>query len=288
MSIIQFKNYDELYEKYTAIITDKYYELIKNDTEHQLDFHLEKITNELIKKIALLKSTDTIPPEYIEYELKDADLRLNIIFPGKIKIIIPLKYAIAAVIGALIGTFILAPFMRLTGITEKELVLVSNIFGIFITTYLYGKFFNKIFKTVYKYPVKKEVATTVKTYLKLWLAMVTLIADKIILSEQKRKEDQNIIKKLPANLIDKIYKLYNARGEQIKIIAQEIIQQAKQLGFEGFDEFEKSQSDIYWTEKLRKKYDTFGLVNEGDKIHIEEIPNIINGKIIKKGLVRRI
>ena len=44
---------------------------------------------------------------------------------------------------------------------------------------------------------------------------------------------------------------------------------------------------LYWSEEMREKYETFGLVEEGDPVAIMDEPVIQNGSVVKKGQVKK-
>jgi hypothetical protein len=48
------------------------------------------------------------------------------------------------------------------------------------------------------------------------------------------------------------------------------------------------QNVIVWTNDLQSKYETFGHVAEGDQVKIERQPVIFDGRVMERGLVRKL
>jgi len=92
-----------------------------------------------------------------------------------------------------------------------------------------------------------------------------------------------------------IYALHCTTPESLSVAADELIQEARNCGFEGLDgspafmsAAEDKQSVIEWTNDLLTKYETFGDVAEGDKVRIERQPVVFDGNVMERGLVRKL
>ena len=92
-----------------------------------------------------------------------------------------------------------------------------------------------------------------------------------------------------------LHKLHRSNPEDLPIVASELILAARQLGFEGLDgepQFLSRQSadtaPLIWSSELAKTYDTVGAIEEGDAVFVETAPVIHDGKVVEKGLVRKV
>ena len=92
-----------------------------------------------------------------------------------------------------------------------------------------------------------------------------------------------------------IYALHRTAPESLSVAADELIQQARNCGFDGLEgapAFLSAASDkqnvIEWTNDLLTKYETFGDVAAGDKVRIERKPVIFDGNVMERGLVRKL
>lgn len=92
-----------------------------------------------------------------------------------------------------------------------------------------------------------------------------------------------------------IYALHGASPESLSVAADELIQEARNCGFEGLEGApvflsggEVEQGVIEWSPDLLTKYETFGDVAEGDKVRIERRPVVFDGNVVERGLVRKL
>jgi len=92
-----------------------------------------------------------------------------------------------------------------------------------------------------------------------------------------------------------IYALHSATEKDLPTAADELIQEAKNFGFEGlegqpkfFPNVEKRDDRLVWASSLKDKYEAFGDINEGNAVKVERKPVIWGGKVLKRGLVRKI
>jgi hypothetical protein len=92
-----------------------------------------------------------------------------------------------------------------------------------------------------------------------------------------------------------IYALHRTTPESLSVAADELIQEARNCGFEGLEgspaflaAADDKQSVIAWTTDLVTKYEAFGDVTEGDKVRIERQPVVFDGNVMERGLVRKL
>lgn len=85
-----------------------------------------------------------------------------------------------------------------------------------------------------------------------------------------------------------VYELRSCLPDQLQVAVSELIQEARKLGFEGLElDASNSGSPLVWAPEMRDKYNTFGLIEEGDSVIIERDPVILSGKVLERGLVRK-
>jgi hypothetical protein len=92
-----------------------------------------------------------------------------------------------------------------------------------------------------------------------------------------------------------IYALHRTAPESLSVAVDELIQEARNCGFEGLEGApafssgaDDDQSVIAWTSDLANKYETFGHVAQGDKVRVERQPVVFDGKVMERGLVRKL
>ena len=100
-----------------------------------------------------------------------------------------------------------------------------------------------------------------------------------------------------------IYALQQSPSESLPVVAHELIQEAKNSGFEGLegqpvfisetprrpgDAGGPGQETMIWEPRLQSQYETFGHISEGDRVAIERPAVVFGGRIVQRGLVRRV
>lgn len=92
-----------------------------------------------------------------------------------------------------------------------------------------------------------------------------------------------------------IYLLHQAQAASLPVVAHELIQEAKNSGFEGLEGepvfLEASQDEnevLTWSPDLAGRYETFGHIIEGDRVTVERPAVIFGGQVVQRGLVRKV
>jgi len=92
-----------------------------------------------------------------------------------------------------------------------------------------------------------------------------------------------------------IYAIHRATPESLPVAADELIQEARNCGFEGLDgspaflaSVIDEQTVIEWAEDLATKYEVFGDVTKGDMVRVERKPVVFDGNVMERGLVRKL
>lgn len=144
------------------------------------------------------------------------------------------------------------------------------------------------------YPDYKEVAETIETALSSWMKMLffagrTLPRPGTTGGSEKKHW-------LPEEVIRAAYKIHEAPPDELETACEELIQEIKKAGFEGFidqpaflgGEKGSEGKTLRWSEDFREQYDSFGEVQEGERVRIEDPVIVFKGEVIKKGMVRKI
>ncbi|MCU0913202.1 MAG: hypothetical protein MUC88_01405 [Planctomycetes bacterium] len=92
-----------------------------------------------------------------------------------------------------------------------------------------------------------------------------------------------------------VYALQHASAESLPVVAHELIQEAKNTGFEGLEglpEFLEAgrtgPETLVWKPDLASQYETFGHIVEGDPVVVERPAVVFGGQVVQRGLVRKV
>ncbi|MBN1972526.1 MAG: hypothetical protein JW787_02710 [Sedimentisphaerales bacterium] len=137
---------------------------------------------------------------------------------------------------------------------------------------------------------EQAVRTCIQSWLKMAIPLIVALQYYSIKPEQVSNDRQEILSTLAGH----IYALHRAAQKDLPSAADELIQEAKNLGFEGLDgqpqffpNIEKREDNLVWASSLIDKYEAFGDITEGDTVKVERKPVILGGKVLRRGLVRK-
>jgi len=125
-----------------------------------------------------------------------------------------------------------------------------------------------------------------------WTATTVAV---LALGQEHTEEKRDTVDQDMAHLGAKIVELHSAQPDDLALMAYELIQEARNIGFGGLEGEpvfmkkgkKREASTFAWSEEMAEQYDTYGYVSIGDPVNIVKRPVILRGKIIKKGLVRK-
>lgn|GEM_PF-1318473 len=304
-----------------------------------LDILKNNSEDEIIENLNLWKLEGKLP-------------RIRIPFPHGNPQLPVWRLPLASAIGVFLGLLIFGPLLRLAGIHQQEIVLVTGMGGAFLTTwginylvrspkgrnimlvvagvggvaaaakkimglipgwggfwrFISGRKASKAFlifplaaflalisRPKIVYPNEKEVGEIIETSVFSWLEAIFFLG---MITSNSRKDSRGETRFLiPEPVIKATYRLHQSPADELETACQELIQEAKKLGFEGlsskpvFLQNEEERTDkkvIKWSPGFEEHYDSFGEVEEGDRVRIEEPAIIFKGEVIKKGMVRKI
>lgn len=214
--------------------------------------------------------------------------------------------ALAALVGAAVGMLGLAPLLRWAyDMRDLGLVLGGPV-GALLAVLLVHRL-SRIRSLLHLLPrlssgtrsfaghARKDHETVVAACVEQWMGWAIPTLTVLCLhgslsrgSETKKDAAFRRIGKL-------IYTLHKAGREALPVVADEIIQEARNFGFEGLDgaatfsaDREQQQDTMVWKGALASKYETFGHIAEGDRVTVERPPVVFEGKVVERGLVRKV
>jgi len=214
--------------------------------------------------------------------------------------------ALSALAGAVVGMVVLTPLFRL-GFDMRDVGLVlGGPLGAFCMVLIVrrvsrSRFFLKLLWRVFgiaenlpgyeRRSHEEVVRMSIEQWLNLIIPLLVVLCFYRSWSTDTLADEEIAFRRLGKV----IYALHSASSESLPVIADELIQEARNCGFEGLDgspAFLSSvvgpQSVIFWTDDLQSKYETFGHIAEGDQVKIERQPVIFDGKVMERGLVRKL
>ena len=138
---------------------------------------------------------------------------------------------------------------------------------------------------------EQVVKSSIESWLKMAISLIAAIQYCSTMSGQVTDKQEETF----AALAGYIYALHSSTRKDLPVVADELIQEAKNIGFEGLEgqpqflsSIEKQEDQLVWDPSLIDKYETFGNIKEGDSVKVERKPVIVGLKVLQRGLVRRI
>jgi hypothetical protein len=214
--------------------------------------------------------------------------------------------ALSALAGAVIGIILLTPLARLAFDMRDLGLVLGGPLGAFCMVLIAHRlsrsrllmklmrpvFGIKDYQPGYERQGHEEV---VRMFIEQWLNLeIPLLAALYFYrswSTQTRADKEIAFRRIGGL----IYTLHRTSSESLPVVADELIQEAKNCGFEGLDGSSaflltdaSVQNVTVWTNNLQNKYETFGQIDEGDQVKIERQPVIFAGMVIERGLVRKL
>jgi hypothetical protein len=210
--------------------------------------------------------------------------------------------AIAGAVGAGVGMLILTPLAKFA-LDMRDLGLaLGGPMGAFFAILLYWRLSRvRLFQwitgrsSMAHIDVGQQQAVArlaIEQWLDMSLVVLTLLCDTASNQTSGFKESHKILRQLSR----KIYALHHASQDALSVTADEVILEARNLGFEGLDgqpEFLEStqraaSETIVWYASLAGRYEMFGHINEGDSVRVERKPVVLEGQVMERGLVRKV
>jgi hypothetical protein len=214
--------------------------------------------------------------------------------------------ALGALAGAVIGMVILTPLFRLALDMRDVGLVLGGPLGAFCMVMIVcrvtrSRFFVRLMRRVFgvgeglpgyeRRSHEEAVRMSIEQWLNLVIPLLVVLCSYRTWSAKTPADEEAAFRRIGGL----IYALHRASSESLPVTADELIQEARNCGFEGLDGSPAFLSPVTYTEKvivwasdLQGKYETFGHVGEGDQVKVERQPVIFDGKVMERGLVRKL
>jgi hypothetical protein len=214
--------------------------------------------------------------------------------------------ALAGAIGATVGILMLTPLTRLAfEMRDLGLVLggpLGALLAVLLACQLARiRFLTRILPWIFTRPkalrgaARGEHEKAVRAAVEQWVDWAVSMLAVLCFHSFGRKETQTDKDKALRRLGKLVYALHQTPAESLPVVAHELIQEAKNSGFEGLegqpaflDTGREEKETMVWKQDLQNKYETFGAIAEGEQVRIERPAVVFGGKVVQRGLVRKI
>jgi len=216
------------------------------------------------------------------------------------------RVAISAMAGAVAGIVILTSVFRLAfDMPDVGLVFggpLGALCAVLITVRLsksrfLSRLLPRVFRIAERLPAfdRKHHRQVVDTSIEQWLNQSVALLATLCFWRSWKTEPTADRESAFRRMAELIYSLHAASNESLPVAADELIQEARNCGFEGLEgppafmtSAEGEQTVLAWTKDLLNKYEAFGDIAEGDKVKVERRPVVFGGSVIERGLVRKL
>jgi hypothetical protein len=214
--------------------------------------------------------------------------------------------AIAAAIGAVAGMLLLAPLLRLTlDMRDLGLVLGGPLGALLAVLIVHRlarlRFLTRVLPWLFvrpkalRGPARKEHEKIVRTCVEQWVDWAVPMLAILCQCQTRRQGPTTDADKTLRRIAKLVYALHRTPAESLPVVAHELIQEAKNSGFEGLDGSpafleagREEQKTLIWRQDLQSQYEAFGQIDEGDPVIVERPAVVLGGTIVQRGLVRKV
>jgi hypothetical protein len=148
---------------------------------------------------------------------------------------------------------------------------------------------------VFRGAARKEQEKTVRVSIEQWVEWAVSMLAVLCLYRSARPPSQADRDKVLRRISKLIYTLHRTPPESLPVVAHEMIQEAKNNGFEGLEgppaflePGHKERPTLIWKSDLQIQYETFGHITEGDQVMVERPAVVLGGEVVQRGLVRKV
>lgn len=217
-----------------------------------------------------------------------------------------LSLALAALGGAFLGALGLAPLLRWAFDTRDLGVVLGGPVGAFVAVLVVHRL-SRIRALLRFLPwlgrgatagrgqVHRQYEDTVRVSIEQWLGWAVVMLAVLCADESASSESAGSREAAFRHIGKLIYTLHRTRPESLPVVADELVQAAKNSGFEGLEGTpafaaggEVERDVVLWSKALESKYETFGHIDEGDRVTVERPPVVFSGEVVERGLVRKV
>jgi hypothetical protein len=218
----------------------------------------------------------------------------------------PMTLALAGAAGAVGGMMLGAALLRLAYDMRDLGLAVGGPIGAFLAVLLMywtarARLLTRILPWLFVRPktlrgaFRSEHEKAVRRAVEQWadwaIPMLTVLCmSRMGLPESKTDKDKAL-----RRLGKLIYSLHQTPTASLPVVAHELIQEAKNSGFEGLEgqpafaeAAPQEKETMTWSTDLQSKYETFGHITDGDRVTVERPAVVFGGQIVQRGLVRKV
>ena len=216
-----------------------------------------------------------------------------------------LTLALAGAIGAAAGMLALAPLLRLAlDMRDLGLVLGGPLGALLAVLLMHRlarvRLLTRILPWVFVRPkvlrgaVRSEHEKAVRACIEQWVDWAVPMLAVLCFYRSGRPQTQTDKDKALRSIGKLVYALHHTPAESLPVVAHELIQEAKNSGFEGLDGApaflagRREEQTLIWRKDLQSRYETFGHITEGDEVVVERSAVVLDGEIVHRGLVRKL
>ena len=217
-----------------------------------------------------------------------------------------LTLALAGAAGAVGGMFAGAPLMRLAfEMQDLGLVLGAPLGALLAVLIVHRlariRLLTRILPSLFVRPrawrgaVRSEHEKAVRACIEQWIDWAVPMLAVLCLHRPGAAESGTDRDKALRKIGKLIYALHRTGLESLPVVAHELIQEAKNSGFEGLeglpaflDNTREEKQVLAWKPDLQGKYEAFGHIVEGDQVVVEREAVILGGQVVQRGLVRKV
>jgi len=214
--------------------------------------------------------------------------------------------ALAGAAGAVGGMLGLAPLMRLAfDMRDLGLVLGGPLGALIAVLVVHRlarlRLFTRVLPWLFVRPkalrgaLRSEHEKAVRVSIEQWVDWAVVILAVLCFYRSGRPQSQTDRDKALRKIGTLVYALHRTPAESLPVVAHELIQEAKNSGFEGLEgppaflETGRDEKEtILWRQDLQNKYETFGHITDGDQVMVERPAVVLGGEIVQRGLVRKV
>ena len=216
------------------------------------------------------------------------------------------RVALSAMAGAVAGITILTPLFQLAFDMRDVGLVIGGPLGAMCAVLVVlrlsrsrfiSRLLPRVFRVTKRLPAydRKNHEQVVRVSIEQWLSQSVALLATFCSSRSWKTEPEADRESTLRRIAERIYSLHGASSESLPVVADELIQEARNCGFEGLDgspsflsSADGEQTALTWTKDLLSKYETFGDIAEGDQVRVERLPVVFDGSVIERGLVRKV
>lgn len=214
--------------------------------------------------------------------------------------------ALAGAAGAVGGMLALAPLLRLAfDMRDLGLVLGGPLGALAAVLLVHRlarlRLLTRILPWLFIRPkalrgaVRSEHERAVRVSIEQWVDWAVSMLAVLCFHRSGRPQSQTDRDKALRKIGKLVYTLHRTPAESLPVVAHELIQEAKNNGFEGLEgppafleTGREEKETIVWKRDLQSKYETFGHITEGDQVIVERPAVVLGGEVVQRGLVRKV